>query len=430
MASTGFDTDSEDELPSGWEERATTDGRVFYANHLEARTQWVHPTTGKAKRIAGELPYGWEAKVNDTGHLYFIDHINQTTTYTDPRLAFALEEKKTKDGSSYTCSKSRVLFDASSTALQILLSRDLTNHVAIVTGGNCGIGLECARALALYGCHVVLGCRDPAKGEAAVRKIRSVRPVASIECVPLDLTSFDSVRTFVKIFLSRHDKLNFLLLNAGVLGLPFTVTENGYEATFQINYLSQFYLTRLLESVLRDSSPARVTAVSAESHRFASITDPSHVTSHRLSPSDPKTFINISAYNDSKLCLNLFMYELHKRMADSHGIIANSCHPGNIVSSYLSRYWWVYRLLFALVRPFSKSLAQAAACPIYALTFKSHSSLPAGAYFNNCQQCHPSPLALDDQIAHRLWTVSEQMISNVVLHKTIKSDDNVLKIIV
>ena len=75
--------------------------------------------------------------MSETGHLYFVDHVNETTTYTDPRLAFALEEKKTKEGSSYTCSKSRVLFDASTTASQILLARDLTGHVAIVTG-ECG----------------------------------------------------------------------------------------------------------------------------------------------------------------------------------------------------------------------------------------------------------------------------------------------------
>ena len=76
--------------------------------------------------------------MSESGHLYFVDHVNQTTTYTDPRLAFALEEKQSKDGASYTCSKSRVLFDASSTASQILLARDLSGHVAIVTGEDLG----------------------------------------------------------------------------------------------------------------------------------------------------------------------------------------------------------------------------------------------------------------------------------------------------
>lgn len=429
MASITIDTDSEDELPTGWEERATPEGRVFYANHNHAKTQWTHPTTGKSKRIAGELPYGWEAKVSESGHLYFVDHVNQTTTYTDPRLAFALEEKKAKDGSSYTCSKSRVLFDASSTASQILLARDLSGHVAVVTGGNSGIGFESARALTMYGCHVVIGCRDAAKGQAAIKKIRFERPKASIECIPLDLSSFDSVKTFVRMFLGRHAKLNYLLLNAAVLGLPFSHTENGYETTFQVNYLAHFYLTRLLETTMRASTPARITALSAESHRFADIEDADRdLRPEKLSPKDTRDYVNILAYNNSKLCLQLFVYELHKRLYH-HGVSANACHPGNVVTSGLSRNWWPYRLLFFLVRPFTKALTQAAACPIYALTFKDHERLPPGAYFNNCQQCHPAMAALDDTLTKKLWSLSEQMISKVVLHKTLK-EESVVKIIV
>ena len=262
-----------------------------------------------------------------------------------------------------------------------------------------------------------------------IRKIRLERPSASIETIPLDLSSFDSVKTFVQIFLSRHQKLNYLLLNAGVLGLPHSLTENGYETTFQVNYLAHFYLTRLLETTMRNSEPARVTAVSAESHRFSDIEEASvHLTPERLSPPTPDDYVNILAYNNSKLCLQLFTYELHKRL-QQYGISANACHPGNVVASGLARNWWAYRLLFTLVRPFTKTLQQAAACPIYALTFKSHESLPPGAYFNNCQQCHPSIEALDDSLTKKLWTLSEQMISKVVLHKTLK-EDAVVKIIV
>lgn len=46
------DSDSEDELPPGWEERVTTDGSVYYANHLSKNTQWTHPRTGKKKRVS------------------------------------------------------------------------------------------------------------------------------------------------------------------------------------------------------------------------------------------------------------------------------------------------------------------------------------------------------------------------------------------
>ena len=188
-------------------------------------------------------------------------------------------------------------------------------------------------------------------------------------------------------------------------------------------------MTRLLETTLRASTPSRVTAISAESHRFADIEDPEKdLNPEKLSPLDAESYVNILAYNNSKLCLQLFVYELHKRLY-ARGVSANACHPGNVVSSSLSRNWWPYRLLFLLVRPFTKTLPQAAACPIYALTFKGLETLPPGAYFNNCQQCHPASAALDDDLTKKLWSVSEQMISKVVLHKTMK-EESIVKIIV
>lgn len=107
------DSDSEDELPPGWEERVTVDGSVFYANHLTKATQWTHPRTGKKKKVSGELPFGWERCTDkDTGKVVYVDHENKRTTYTDPRLAFAVEEKE-------HVHDFRQRFDASSTALQV-----------------------------------------------------------------------------------------------------------------------------------------------------------------------------------------------------------------------------------------------------------------------------------------------------------------------
>lgn len=107
------ESDSEDELPPGWEERVTLDGNVFYANHLNKQTQWTHPRTGKKKMVTGELPFGWEACVDTkTGKVMYIDHENRRTTYTDPRLAFAVEEKE-------HVNDYKQRFDGSSTALQV-----------------------------------------------------------------------------------------------------------------------------------------------------------------------------------------------------------------------------------------------------------------------------------------------------------------------
>lgn len=145
--------------------------------------------------------------------------------------------------------------------------RDLSGKLAIVTGANTGIGFETARSLAKHGCAVVLACRDPQAAEDAVERVRAEKSAAGALCaaLPLDLASLESVRNFARTIGASHRKVDMLILNAGVFGLPFTTTRDGYETTFQVNHLAQFYLVLLLRPLLVTGS--RVVFVSSESHR-------------------------------------------------------------------------------------------------------------------------------------------------------------------
>ncbi|XP_042562643.1 WW domain-containing oxidoreductase-like, partial [Clupea harengus] len=155
------DTDSEDELPPGWEERSTKDGWVYYANHDDMKTQWEHPKTGKKKRCAGDLPYGWEQETDDKGQIFYVDHINKRTTYFDPRQAFTVEDVQVRPKR----------FDGNTSALEVLQDRDLSSVVVVITGANAGIGFETARSFALHGAHVILACRNKARATKAVNLI-------------------------------------------------------------------------------------------------------------------------------------------------------------------------------------------------------------------------------------------------------------------
>lgn len=90
------------------------------------------------------------------------------------------------------------------------------------------------------------------------------------------------------------------------------------------------------------------------SFRF-SFLNKENISEERLSPKSGSGFISLFAYNDSKLCNILFSNELNRRLS-KHKVYSNAVHPGNVVSSYLSRNWWFYRLIYAIVRPFTKSL--------------------------------------------------------------------------
>ena len=148
--------------------------------------------------------------------------------------------------------------------------------------------------------------------------------------------------------------LHILVLNAGVFALPHMMTEDGFERTFQVNHLSHFLLVKLLEKRLLTSAPSRVIVVSSESHRQSFLTS-TNITWEYLSPPSSSTFLPIMAYNDSKLCNVLFAKQLNERLS-RHKVSAFSLHPGNLISTDLSRNWWFYRLLFALGRPFTKSV--------------------------------------------------------------------------
>lgn len=397
------ESDSEDELPPGWEERATLDGKVYYANHSSKATQWVHPRTGKRKRVSGDLPFGWEKKISDEETLLFYDRISGKTTYTDPRLAFAVEEKDDP-------MDIRQRFDASTTAMQILHGMDLSGKIVLVTGGTSGIGYETAKSLAYHGAEVIIPCRNTDKGEKALRSMKADRASVNVTFVKMDLASLTSVRHFCLDFKLKYQRLDILILNAAVFQ-PHTLTEDGYEATFQVNHLAQFYLFQQLDPLMAKAASPRVVVVSSESHRFGYL-NKENIDENYLSPVTANGTVGMLLYNNSKLCNVLFSNEIERRYGDK-GLHSNSLHPGNMVSSNLQMNWWLLRLLYAVVRPFTKSLQQAASTSVFCAVVPELEGV-GGMYFNNNCRCQPYELSEDPELAGKLWTLSEDMLENAL----------------
>lgn len=145
--------------------------------------------------------------------------------------------------------------------------KDLSGQLALVTGANTGIGYETARSLLKHNCKVIFACRNLDAAKAAVETIASEKAeyAKNSYCMRLNLSSLHDVRSFAEAVIDKFDHIDMLILNAGVFGLPYTTTVDGYETTFQVNHLSHFYLTRLLSRKL--SKGSRVIILSSESHR-------------------------------------------------------------------------------------------------------------------------------------------------------------------
>uniref|UniRef100_A0A6A7FS96 WW domain-containing oxidoreductase n=2 Tax=Hirondellea gigas TaxID=1518452 RepID=A0A6A7FS96_9CRUS len=398
------ETDSEDELAPGWEERCTLNGEVFYAHHGSKSTQWTHPRTGKKKTVSGALPLGWERQHDDDGSVKFVHRETGRETYTDPRLAFAVEETT-------GLHDLRQRFDASSTGLQVLHGRDLSGQVAIVTGANSGIGYETARTFAFHGCTVVLACRDVERGRAAMARIKKQRPFADCHVLRLELSSLASVKRFAQDVVTAFKGVHILVLNAGAFNAPHQLTEDGMESTYQVNHLSHFYLAQLLLTTMQ-ACDARIVWLSAESHRFASMTHSDDICEAVLSPASRKSFVPILAYNNSKLCNLLAAFELQRRFG-YYGISSYAVHPGNVVSTGLVRNSWLYSALFALVRPWSKSLQQACASSVYCACSPDVARC-GGVYVNGCMPCMPSRQSLDPVLAYRLYNLNIRLIESIM----------------
>jgi len=199
---------------------------------------------------------------------------------------------------------------------------DQTGRVAIVTGANSGIGLETARELARKGATVVLACRNPARADDAVRNLQDDNLPGPVSAMTVDLSDLDSVEAFANAFKAEHDRLDMLILNAGVMVPPESKTAQGFELQFGVNHLGHYALTGHLLDALNDDGSARIVVVSSTAARMS-----------RMNFDDLQFFGRgykpWPAYGQSKLANQLFARELQRRIrAAGKPILVTAAHPG------------------------------------------------------------------------------------------------------
>ena len=153
---------------------------------------------------------------------------------------------------------------------------DQSGRIAVVTGANGGLGLETSRALAAAGAHVVMAARNQDKAAAAVEDIRGTVGEPAFEVVALDLGSQASVREAAEQILATHDRIDLLINNAGVMGIPERRTVDGHEMQFGVDHLGHWSLTALLMPALLRASAARIVTVTSTAHHMGRAVDPAN----------------------------------------------------------------------------------------------------------------------------------------------------------
>lgn len=282
---------------------------------------------------------------------------------------------------------------------------DLSGTTAIVTGANSGIGFVEARTLAEHGARVILAVRNVDAGRAVAAKIRGNTTVEQ-----LDLASLESVREFA----DRVDgPVDLLVNNAGVMQPPRRrTTVDGFELQFGTNHLGHFALTgRLLPGLLAAPKP-RVTTVASLAH--------SQGDEQVVDGNPPEGYSPGTSYGRSKLANLLFALELHRRAtAAGSRLTSTAAHPGVAVTNLVASRdgmgaRWVVRTfgppLMRLVLPGSEGGAEAV---LYAATVADPGTYTGpqgpGEVRGKVGPAKMSRLAADEDLARRLWTVSEEL---------------------
>ncbi len=287
-------------------------------------------------------------------------------------------------------------------------------RIAVVTGASGGLGFNTARALAIQGAKVIMACRDLKKGELARYKICSEGVSEEPLLWHLDLASQASVKEFALRFTESYPRLDLLINNAGVMLVPYKITEEGFEMQFGVNHLGHFALTARLWPILSYTEQARVVQVSSLAHRLG-----------RIRFEDlhwEYGYRRWGAYAMSKLANLLFIHELARRLKESHGsVTAVAAHPGYADSELLTRDSGMIGShlrsgFFKLTNFLVAQTGEDGARPtLYAATA---SGVEQGAFFgpSGLLKLRGSPVPdtpgkkrIAAEVANRLWNVSESL---------------------
>ena len=283
------------------------------------------------------------------------------------------------------------------------------SRVALITGGNSGIGFATARKLAARGFHVIMASRNQQTSAQAIARLKADQPNASVESIPLDLASFASVRQCAATFQTKDYALHVLINNAGgsIKGKQASFTVDGFEMTFGMNHLGHFLLTNLLLDNLKQSAPARVITVSSQRH----------IPGYGGGPGAKFDYDNLKAekfydsaafYNNSKLANIWFTYELQRRLTGS-GVTSNAVCPGFVPEAIGDRRTSAFdRLLYRKIlprMPFARTLDQASSSYLMAATDPRWEGI-GGKFIVDGNERRSSDESYDEAKARKLWDVS------------------------
>jgi len=279
-------------------------------------------------------------------------------------------------------------------------SGEMSGRVCMITGTTSGIGKATALGLAKMGATVILVARNEADLRVAIDDIKEKTANESIDLIVADLSSQESIHRLAEDFRNKYQHLHVLINNAGLTAEHKTLSVDGIDTLFAVNYLAPFLLTNLLLDVLKVSAPSRVVNVSSDGHKFGRI---------NFDDIQSKKRSAIGAYGDSKLALNLFTYELARKL-EGTGVTANALHPGVVATNIGSHDSspFITRFIWKIFKVFMSSPDKGAQTSMFLASSPDVDGV-SGKYFVKSKETRSSKESYDESVGQRLWQVSAEL---------------------
>ncbi|MFI1369081.1 SDR family NAD(P)-dependent oxidoreductase [Streptomyces griseochromogenes] len=260
----------------------------------------------------------------------------------------------------------------------------LSGRTVLVTGATSGIGYETARQLAERGATVLLHGRTAEETRAAADRLIATTGVKAdrLAAYAADFSHLEEVEILARTVVTAHRHLDVLVNNAGMAAPErHTVTADGNEIAFQVNFLAHYLLTCLLEPALTSDPGGRVVNVSSSLHRTASI--------QWADPNRARRYSRLAAYAQSQLALTVF--------AADPRVTAVSVHPGVCETALLPLY------------------AHEGVAPTDGARHVVRLCDPAveivnGAYYDRDERVDPAPAATEDRTVRRLNKLADLLV--------------------
>lgn len=284
----------------------------------------------------------------------------------------------------------------------------LDGKVAIVTGGNTGIGRQVAEDLAKRGAKVILACRNEIEGETTAGELKKKTKNDDIRCMKCDLASFKSIQSFVDAFKKKEEELHILVNNAGVMMCPFELTEDKYEQQLQVNYLGHVLLTHLLFDTMKKSAPARIINTTCAAYKLGEI-DFDDINFEK------REYTQAKSYSQSKVAVAMFTKTFARKFpVEEVAVTMNVADPG-VSKTGIHRHMPFRQSAFIglTFAPFiwflMKTADDGAQSTLFCCLAEALTAV-TGHYYKECKREELTENATNEETQEKLWVETLNML--------------------